>query len=153
MRALRMSSGTQSISLGEIRNGSVLDAAGEWADAPLRLSDGWIGGSDRAGRILDAAGCRVLPGIVDFHGDGFERLIMPRPRVHMPLEPALAEADRQLAANGITTALHGVTCSWEGGLRGPGSAARLSCLSTAASISRRLERRLAVLRAMEELTC
>ena len=34
-----------------------------------------------------------------------------------PLEIAMLETDRQLAANGITTAYHGITVSWEPGLR------------------------------------
>jgi len=70
-----------------------------------------------AGPVLDARGCLVLPGIVDIHGDAFERQIMPRPKTMFPLEIALMETDRQLAANGITTAYHGITVSWEPGLR------------------------------------
>ena len=70
-----------------------------------------------AGRVLDAHGCIVLPGIVDIHGDAFERQIMPRPKTVFPLDIALLETDRQLAANGITTAYHGITISWEPGLR------------------------------------
>ena len=68
-------------------------------------------------RRLDASGCLVLPGIVDLHGDAFERQIMPRPRTLFPLDIAMQETDRQLAANGITTAYHGLTISWEPGLR------------------------------------
>ncbi len=68
-------------------------------------------------RTLDASGCLVLPGIVDVHGDAFERQIMPRPRTLFPLDIAVRETDRQLAANGITTAYHGLTISWEPGLR------------------------------------
>jgi alpha-D-ribose 1-methylphosphonate 5-triphosphate diphosphatase len=60
----------------------------------------------------------VLPGIIDLHGDAFERQWMPRPRVFFPVEMALLETDRQLLANGITTAFHGLTVSWEPGLRG-----------------------------------
>ena len=30
---------------------------------------------------IDAEGLLVLPGIVDLHGDAFERQMMPRPRV------------------------------------------------------------------------
>lgn len=67
---------------------------------------------------FDATGLLALPGIVDFHGDAFERQIQPRPDVAFDHAIALAETDRQLAANGITTACHGVTFSWEGGLRG-----------------------------------
>lgn len=60
----------------------------------------------------------VLPGMVDIHGDAFERQWMPRPRVFFPVELALHDTDRQLIANGITTAYHGLTVSWEPGLRG-----------------------------------
>jgi alpha-D-ribose 1-methylphosphonate 5-triphosphate diphosphatase len=69
------------------------------------------------GRSVDAHGCLVLPGIVDIHGDAFERQVMPRPKTVFPLEIAMLETDRQLAANGITTAYHGITVSWEPGLR------------------------------------
>lgn len=68
-------------------------------------------------RVVDARDCLVLPGIVDIHGDAFERQIMPRPKTVFPLEIATCETDRQLAANGITTAFHGITISWEPGLR------------------------------------
>jgi alpha-D-ribose 1-methylphosphonate 5-triphosphate diphosphatase len=70
------------------------------------------------GSAIDAGKYLVLPGIVDLHGDAFERQLMPRPGVHFPPVPALLETDRQLLANGITTAYHGVTLSWEPGLRG-----------------------------------
>jgi alpha-D-ribose 1-methylphosphonate 5-triphosphate diphosphatase len=70
-------------------------------------------------------GCLVLPGIVDIHGDAFERQIMPRPKTVFPLEIALLETDRQLAANGITTAYHGITVSWEPGLRSLEQAMRI----------------------------
>jgi alpha-D-ribose 1-methylphosphonate 5-triphosphate diphosphatase PhnM len=67
---------------------------------------------------IDAGCFLVLPGIVDLHGDAFERQLMPRPGAHFAPVPALLETDRQLLANGITTAYHGVTLSWEPGLRG-----------------------------------
>lgn len=73
---------------------------------------------------FDATGLLVLPGIVDVHGDAFERQIMPRPGVDFPTELALVDTDRQLVANGITTACHGVTFSWEPGLRGEENATR-----------------------------
>jgi alpha-D-ribose 1-methylphosphonate 5-triphosphate diphosphatase len=72
----------------------------------------------RARRRLDAAGLLVLPGIIDIHGDAFERQMMPRPGVDFPIDVALFESDRQAVANGITTVFHGVTWSWEPGLRG-----------------------------------
>jgi alpha-D-ribose 1-methylphosphonate 5-triphosphate diphosphatase len=42
---------------------------------------------------------------------------MPRPGVMVPVAPALLETDRQLGANGIATAYHALTLSWEPGLR------------------------------------
>jgi len=75
-------------------------------------------GAATPGRSLDAAGLLVLPGLVDIHGDAFERQLAPRPEVRFPTAMALHDTDRQLVANGITTAFHGITCSWEGGLRG-----------------------------------
>jgi alpha-D-ribose 1-methylphosphonate 5-triphosphate diphosphatase len=68
-------------------------------------------------RELDARGLLVLPGIIDLHGDAFERQMMPRPRVDFPIDVALIESDRQVIANGITTVFHATTWSWEPGLR------------------------------------
>jgi alpha-D-ribose 1-methylphosphonate 5-triphosphate diphosphatase len=96
---------------------------GTIAPAELRLADGRIAalapqlGPDGATR-LDAGGLLLLPGIIDLHGDAFERQLMPRPNVHVAPAIGLIDSDRQLVANGITTAYHGVTLSWEPGLRG-----------------------------------
>jgi alpha-D-ribose 1-methylphosphonate 5-triphosphate diphosphatase len=81
-----------------------------------------VGEDAAADRTIDARGFIALPGIVDIHGDAFERQMMPRPRVAFPLDIALLESDRQAVANGITTVFHGVTWSWEPGLRGPENA-------------------------------
>jgi alpha-D-ribose 1-methylphosphonate 5-triphosphate diphosphatase len=74
-------------------------------------------GCDGLGLQLDARGLLVLPGIVDIHGDAFERQLQPRPGVGFPADVALHDTEAQLLANGITTAFHGVTLSWEPGLR------------------------------------
>jgi alpha-D-ribose 1-methylphosphonate 5-triphosphate diphosphatase len=96
-------------------------------DTPVHISvdDGMISdvGVDRAnGRTLDASGLMLLPGIVDIHGDAFERQIMPRPGVDIALDIGLVDSDRQAVSNGITTVFHGVTWSWEPGLRGADNA-------------------------------
>lgn len=78
---------------------------------------GSIGQATATGREIDARGLLVLPGIVDIHGDAFERQLQPRPGIDFPVALALAETERQLLANGITTAFHGITLSWEPGLR------------------------------------
>ena len=101
----------------EIQGGEVL-TDGAVGAASVFVADGVVVATrPAAARPLDASGMLVLPGIVDVHGDGFERQIMPRPRVSFPLDLALHETDRQLVANGITTAFHGLTVSWEPGLR------------------------------------
>lgn len=74
---------------------------------------------------LNADGLLVLPGIVDVHGDAFERQMMPRPGVGIDIDVALIESDRQAIANGMTTVFHAVTWSWEPGLRGPENARRI----------------------------
>jgi alpha-D-ribose 1-methylphosphonate 5-triphosphate diphosphatase len=96
----------------------------DFLETDVVVEDGQISsvGGSRSGRMLDASGLLVLPGIVDIHGDGIERLIAPRPAVAFDPLIALLEADRQYLANGITTAYHAVTWSWEGGERGAGPA-------------------------------
>jgi alpha-D-ribose 1-methylphosphonate 5-triphosphate diphosphatase len=74
---------------------------------------------------LDARGLLVLPGIVDLHGDAFERQMMPRPAVDFPVDVALIDSDRQAIGNGITTVFHATTWSWEPGLRSGDNATRL----------------------------
>jgi alpha-D-ribose 1-methylphosphonate 5-triphosphate diphosphatase len=99
---------------------------GAFADVTVDLdASGHIAGLDAdvpAVRRIDADGLLVLPGIVDIHGDAFERQMMPRPGVGFPVDIALLDSDRQVLANGITTVFHSVTCSWEPGLRGPENA-------------------------------
>jgi len=81
--------------------------------------------STRASVQIDAGGLLVLPGIIDLHGDAFERQMMPRPGVGFPIDVALIDSDRQAIANGITTVFHATTWSWEPGLRGVENARRL----------------------------
>jgi alpha-D-ribose 1-methylphosphonate 5-triphosphate diphosphatase len=91
------------------------------ASINVRAATGTICGIGKdfgADRRIDASGLLVLPGIVDLHGDAFERQMMPRPGVEFPIDVALIDTDRQVVANGITTVFHGVTWSWEPGLRG-----------------------------------
>jgi alpha-D-ribose 1-methylphosphonate 5-triphosphate diphosphatase len=104
-----------------IDNARILHADGAIQSGSLAIEDELIAGMDSecsSAQRFDAGGLLLLPGIVDIHGDAFERQIMPRPGVQVPLEIALFDTDRQMIANGITTAFHGVTCSWEPGLRG-----------------------------------
>ncbi|MEM9761981.1 MAG: alpha-D-ribose 1-methylphosphonate 5-triphosphate diphosphatase [Pseudomonadota bacterium] len=78
---------------------------------------GFVDETPASARRIEAGGKLVLPGIVDIHGDAFERQVMPRPRTIFRSDIAFLDTDRQLLANGITTAFHGITVSWEPGLR------------------------------------
>lgn len=94
------------------------------SDAPLSLAGGVI--VAKTGREVDLSGYLVLPGIVDAHGDGFERHLAPRRGALGSPEAGLQAADAELAANGITTAVLAQFFSWEGGMRGPDFAERMA---------------------------
>ena len=83
----------------------------------LSLGDGLIADAP-VGRSVDLSGFRVLPGIVDVHGDGFERHLAPRRGAMKQMAEGLIAAEAELAANGITTGVLAQFISWEGGLRG-----------------------------------
>ncbi|RED38393.1 alpha-D-ribose 1-methylphosphonate 5-triphosphate diphosphatase [Rhodopseudomonas thermotolerans] len=101
----------------------------EIAEASLQIAGGAIAAvgstSGNAAIRIDARGLLVLPGIVDLHGDAFERQMMPRPGVDFPIDVALIDSDRQAIANGLTTVFHAVTWSWEPGLRSADNARRM----------------------------
>lgn len=100
--------GAQVLLADQIVETSVLIEGGKIAE---------IGGTSAGDRVVDARGLMLAPALVDLHGDAFERQMMPRPGVFFPMDTAVLETDRQLAANGIATAYHSLTLSWEPGLR------------------------------------
>ena len=101
-----------------LQGGQILTPEGAFETADLHLADGWIVESPAAGGLsIDCRGYWVLPGIVDVHGDAFELELHPRPGVDIAFPIAMHSVDRQLLANGITTAFHGLTVSWEPGAR------------------------------------
>ncbi len=88
-----------------------------FADAQLCVESGVL--TDGSLPAVDLSGYLVLPGIVDLHGDAFERHMAPRPTAPFPMRTGLIATDRDAAANGVTTAWMAQSWSWEGGLRGP----------------------------------
>jgi len=108
--ALRLT-GAEILRDGEMQRRSVALAEGRITRGPLPE--------------VDLSGYLILPGIVDLHGDAFERHIAPRPSAPFPLETGLRATDRDAAANGVTTAWMAQSWSWEGGFRGPDMALRL----------------------------
>lgn len=100
----------------DLMNAEVLHPEG-LSRAPLSFAEGVI--NDRpVGRSVDLTGFQVLPGIVDLHGDAFERHLAPRRGAMKQLSEGLVAAEAELAANGMTTAVLAQFVSWEGGLRG-----------------------------------
>jgi alpha-D-ribose 1-methylphosphonate 5-triphosphate diphosphatase len=96
---------------GLVRDGLSM-AGGQIVEAPV-------------GRAVDASGYLLLPGIVDIHGDAFERHLAPRRGAAPDMAEGVASVAAELAANGITTGVIAQFNSWEGGLRGPDHAARV----------------------------
>ena len=90
---------------------------GEMQSRSIAIADGRI----TRGPLTEVnlAGYMILPGIVDLHGDAFERHIAPRPTAPFPSSTGLRSTDRDAAANGVTTAYLAQSWSWEGGKRGP----------------------------------
>jgi alpha-D-ribose 1-methylphosphonate 5-triphosphate diphosphatase len=105
-----------------IRNVHLLMSDGWQKDTCLQVTDGVITAIgndvvDAEAEVIDAAGGYLLPGIIDLHGDAFERHITPRAGTLFPLELALAANDASLVANGITTFYYSITDGFEPGPR------------------------------------
>lgn len=104
------------------------------ARGALQIADGRIAAlveepADSALIGLDCHGLTVIPGLIDLHGDMIEREIEPRPGVEFPLEVAINELDKRLAANGVTTAYTAVSFHDLGirrSLRDPNRGARIA---------------------------
>lgn len=63
---------------------------------------------------LDAEEAVLMPGLIDIHSDMIEQILQPRSTALMDFSLSLAEADKQLAACGITTMFHSISMYQEG---------------------------------------
>jgi len=72
-----------------------------------------------AGPVVDCSGFLILPGIIDLHGDAFERHLAPRRGALRSLGDGLRAVEQEMAVNGVTTGWLPQFWSWEGGMRGP----------------------------------
>ena len=131
-----------------IYEGAKVILADRIAKVSVRIAVGQITGLDtpRDGATpVDARRLTLAPALIDIPGDAFERQLMPRPSVSFPLDAALLETDRQLAANGIATAYHARTLSWEPGRRsvamGTAAAEALTRLAPRLTVEKRLQLR------------
>ena len=130
MNKMSRQSGNNPISTFVIKNVNLLLSDGWKAASCLQVTDGVISsiGPDyveNTAPAIDAQGGYLLPGIVDLHGDAFERHITPRAGTQFPLDLALAANDASLVANGITTFYYSITDGFEPGPRSRETVRRL----------------------------
>jgi alpha-D-ribose 1-methylphosphonate 5-triphosphate diphosphatase len=97
--------------------GAKVLGSGDWEDRALSIENGML--AKRGGTEIDLRGYRLLPGIVDIHGDGFERHVAPRRGAMKDVGEGIRAAEAEMAANGITTGVMAQFWSWEGGIRSP----------------------------------
>lgn len=129
-----------------LQGAAVLTPEGWLKDATVLIEDGQFAALNHGLKpsgyaAVDVTGLNLLPGIVDIHGDAFERMICPRPGVSMPLAMALLENDQALLGTGITTFFYSITDSFEPGLRSRETARQLIARITAADSELRVDSR------------
>jgi alpha-D-ribose 1-methylphosphonate 5-triphosphate diphosphatase len=73
------------------------------AFADSRIAE--FGEGDAPGRVEDAAGDLIMPGLIELHTDHLEAHYVPRPKVFWDPIAAVVSYDGQLATSGITTVL------------------------------------------------
>ena len=105
-----------------LQGATVLTPEGWLESATVLIEDGKFVSVDQSPKpsgyvAVDVGGLYLLPGMVDIHGDAFERKICPRPGVSLPLDMALVENDLALLSAGVTTFFYSITDSFEPGLR------------------------------------
>jgi alpha-D-ribose 1-methylphosphonate 5-triphosphate diphosphatase len=66
-----------------------------------------------SGKMLDAGGAYVMPGIIDMHTDAMDAEIVPRPGADIPVEVAFRELERKMCSCGITTVFHSLHLGYE----------------------------------------
>ena len=102
----------------DLTKAPILLPDGSMEPGTLSIAGGLIADA-QVGRAVDLSGFWVLPGMVDMHGDAFERHVAPRRGSNLNVDDGIIAAEAEFAAAGVTTAVLAQFYSWEGGLRGP----------------------------------
>jgi len=98
-----------------IVNARVVSPDGVLENSEITVIDGKIetvGSCHQWHRSLPCIDIRariLLPGFIDMHSDAIEKEVEPRPGSVLPIEVAVLELDRKLAAAGITTMYHSLS--------------------------------------------
>ncbi len=113
-----------------IINAHVVTPEGVRQNASLQVEDGRIvkiaDSAVNGSRVIDAAGNFLFPGFIDIHSDAIEKGIEPRPNTFFPVDIAVYELDKKIAACGITTMYHSLSfAELEVGLRNNNTAATI----------------------------
>ena len=111
-----------------INNARIVTPKGVREDASIQIEDGCIvtigEGAPRGAREIDTGGNFLFPGFIDLHSDAIEKGIEPRPNTFFPVNIAVFELDKKIAACGITTMYHSLSfAELEVGLRSNNMAA------------------------------
>lgn len=109
-------------------NVHVVTPEGVRENASLRVEEGRIAeiadGGLNGVRVIDGGGNFLFPGFIDIHSDAIEKGIEPRPNTFFPVDIAVYELDKKIAACGITTMFHSLSfAELEVGLRNNNTAA------------------------------
>lgn len=97
-----------------IEDAAVILPSGIAERTSIKIEDGIIS-KIREGSInsnssgINAQGRYILPGFIDLHSDAIEKEIEPRPNSRFPVNIALFELDKKLAACGVTTIFHALS--------------------------------------------
>jgi alpha-D-ribose 1-methylphosphonate 5-triphosphate diphosphatase len=113
-----------------IINAQLVTPTGAINDGVLRVEEGRIARIDscvgNGCATVDASGAYLFPGFIDIHSDAIEKGIEPRPNTFFPVDIAVHELDKKLAACGITTIYHSLSfAELEVGLRNNNTAAKI----------------------------
>ena len=97
-----------------IEDATVILPSGIAERTSIKIEDGIIskikeGNINSGGMRINAQGRYILPGFIDLHSDAIEKEIEPRPNSRFPVNIALFELDKKLAACGITTIFHALS--------------------------------------------
>ena len=114
-----------------VENASIVTPSGVLHGASLKVDDGFIstireGAINSHGKRVDAKSGYLLPGFIDLHSDAIEKEIEPRPNSYFPVNVAIYELDKKLAAAGVTTIFHALSfAEGEIGIRSNDMAAKI----------------------------
>ena len=111
-----------------LTNARIVTPEGVLQGASIKVEQGRIAQvcseSMHGANARDVAGSYVLPGFIDVHSDAIEKGIEPRPNTLFPVDIAVVELDKKIAACGITTMHHSLSfAELEVGLRNNSTAA------------------------------